>query len=115
MNCPLASSIPLRKALPYPLETACTTRAPWSSAISVEPSVEPLSDTTTSPEMHNLRKAAKALSMQNAIDFASLRHGITTEISIASAVNPGATTVESAEISSTAALESEFMLNRIKI
>src|SRR5438093_11056927 len=103
MNCPIPSSSPLRKALPYQLVTECTTRAPWSSAISVEPSVEPLSDTTTSPEMHNLRKAAKALSMQHAIDFASLRHGITTEIWIASPANSGATTVEIAEISSTVA------------
>src|SRR5438105_13415859 len=98
MNCPLASSIPLRKALPYPLETACTTRAPWSSAISVEPSAEPLSDTTTSPEMHNLRKAAKALSMQNAIDFASLMHGITTEIWIVAAGDHCPTTVELAGV-----------------
>ena len=41
--------------------------------------------------------------MQNAIDFASLRHGITTEIWIASPANSGETTVEIAEISSTVA------------
>src|SRR5919198_2817102 len=60
------------------------TRAPCLQAFSVEPSVEPLSATTTSPRMPASLKAAVALSMQNAMDCASLRQGITTETSRAS-------------------------------
>src|SRR5271157_3951347 len=46
-----------------------------------EPSVDPLSATTTSPWMPTSCSAAKALSMQSAIDCASLRQGITTDTS----------------------------------
>src|SRR5215467_11818495 len=47
----------------------------------MEPSVDPLSATTTSPFTPKSWKAARALSMQNAIDSASFRQGITTETS----------------------------------
>src|SRR6266849_9669699 len=56
------------------------TRAPWRSAISTEPSVEPLSATMTSPMRPPFRNAFTALSMQKARELASFRQGITTEI-----------------------------------
>src|SRR5213593_3642024 len=50
--------------------------------MSIDPSVEPLSATTTSPQMPASLKAASALSMQRAIELASFRQGMTTETSM---------------------------------
>src|SRR5713101_9211005 len=95
MNAPRAAAIPARNAEPYPRASTRTTRAPRFSAISIEPSVEPLSATTTSPRIPISRNAANALSTQIPIERASLRQGITTEISGAlreavATVGPGA-------------------------
>src|SRR5438093_13026305 len=81
MNLPLAALIPVLVALPTPRTVARTTLAPCFSAMSTEPSVEPLSATTTSPATSRPLNAANALSTQHASDRASFRHGITTDIS----------------------------------
>src|SRR6266481_237559 len=47
----------------------------------MDPSVEPLSATMTSPRRLALPKAVTAFSTQNASELASLRQGITTETS----------------------------------
>src|SRR5271157_4621170 len=47
----------------------------------MEPSVEPLSATTTSPRRPAARNALIALLIQNASEFASFRQGITTDTS----------------------------------
>src|SRR5215469_3678184 len=57
------------------------TRAPCDWAISIDPSVEPLSATTTSPVRPPSANARQALSMQMPSEFASFRQGITTETS----------------------------------
>src|ERR1700683_301271 len=81
MNSPRAAAIPARKAAPYPRCVTLTTRAPCSSEIRVDPSVEPLSATITSPRRPDDSNARLALSIQKLTEFASLRHGITTETS----------------------------------
>src|ERR1700722_20339219 len=55
----------------------CTIRAPHFLAISWEPSVEPLSPTTISPEMSERSKNDRALVMQVSRVSASFKHGIT--------------------------------------
>ena len=57
--------------------------------ISGEPSVEPLSTTTTSPEIPMARRARQAFSTHTPTDSASFRQGITTETSISSGVDAG--------------------------
>ena len=52
------------------------TRAPHDRAISCEPSVEPLSATTTSPAIACLARKALALRMQTASVSASFKHGM---------------------------------------
>src|SRR5579863_1161045 len=81
MNCPRAAAIPDRSAEPYPRAATFTTRAPSFLAISTEPSVEPLSATTTSPRSPEDRIASSALPTQMPMEFASFRHGMTTETS----------------------------------
>src|SRR5256886_10939409 len=76
MKGPRAPAIPARSAAPYPRCVTRITRAPCSSAISIEPSVDPLSATTTSPLSPASWSAFLALSTQYASEFASLRHGI---------------------------------------
>ena len=76
---PRASSQPRRSALPYPRMGSCTTRAPCAAAISRDPSVDPLSTTTTSPSIAADRIASIAASMQAATVSASFRQGITTD------------------------------------
>ena len=49
--------------------------------MSIEPSVEPLSATTTSPRRPADLNASSALPTQMPMEFASLRHGMTTETS----------------------------------
>src|SRR5579863_8516955 len=82
MNCPRAAAIPDRSAEPYPRAATFTTRAPSFLAISIEPSVEPLSATTTSPRSPEDRIASSALPTQMPMEFASFRHGMTTETSM---------------------------------
>src|SRR5712664_2415395 len=48
MNAPRAAAIPARSAEPYPRASTRTTRAPSFSAISTDPSVDPLS----APPLH---------------------------------------------------------------
>src|SRR6266567_7266398 len=79
---PLAASKPPIRALPYPFFSTWTTRAPVRRAISTEPSVEPLSATTTSPEMLEPAKKVSALRMHVSSVSASFKQGITTETSI---------------------------------
>src|SRR5207253_8398087 len=47
--------------------------------MSIEPSVEPVSETITSPRTPARANADNALSMHASIERASLRHGMTTE------------------------------------
>src|SRR5205823_4707008 len=68
MKRPRAAWIPARKAAPYPLSPTRMTRAPRPSAISMEPSDA---------------KARRDFSIQKPSDLVSLRHGMTTETSIA--------------------------------
>src|SRR5437870_5246732 len=79
---PFAAWNPPMRALPYPFFSTWTTRAPFRRAISMEPSVEPLSATTTSPDTWDRTKKSSAFRMQVSIVSASFRHGITTETSI---------------------------------
>src|SRR5436305_2969405 len=74
--------MPPINAAPYPFSFTTTTRAPSSVAIEVDPSVDPLSATITSPMIPWLRSVSTAFRTQLAIVSASLRQGITTEISI---------------------------------
>src|SRR5277367_2416738 len=85
MHSPCAAAIPARSAAPYPRSLTATTRAPCASAISIDPSVDPLSATSTSPRSPAARNAATALSTQNASEFASFKHGSTTVTSSATA------------------------------
>src|SRR5215469_339227 len=87
INGPRAAAIPARKAEPYPRSSTRTTRAPRSSAICIDPSVEPLSATITSPARPAARNAVTALSMQDPSEFASLRHGMTTDTSTGTLVS----------------------------
>src|SRR6266851_4290048 len=77
-NRPCAASIPPIKAAPYPRPATCTSRAPSALAIAGEPSVLPLSATTTSPAIPACLIAARAFRMHVASVSASLRQGITT-------------------------------------
>src|SRR5579863_4594148 len=81
MNAPRAAPMPERRADPYPRCGTRTTRAPSFSAISIEPSVEPLSATTTSPHRPAARNASIAFETQTPREFASFKHGITTDTS----------------------------------
>src|ERR1700737_188201 len=80
-NRPCDAAIPACRAAPYPRCATRTTRAPCDSAISMEPSVEPLSATITSPQRPADLNAPIALSTQMAREFASFKQGITTETS----------------------------------
>ena len=68
---------------------SCTTRAPAASASSGEPSVEPLSATTTSPSMPSRSIVRSAFPTTIAIDSASFRQGMTTESSSCGGPPPG--------------------------
>src|SRR3982074_370615 len=81
-NRPCDAAIPACGAAPYPRCAPRTTRAPCDSAISMEPSVEPLSATITSPKRPADFDAPIALSMQMGEEFASVKQGITRETSI---------------------------------
>src|SRR6202790_3550656 len=94
MNSPLAAAIPARSANPYPRCATWITRAPSFSAISTEPSVEPLSATTTSPRSLAARKACIAFSTHTPIEFASFKQGITTDTSAGCASASASTRVE---------------------
>src|SRR5437764_483059 len=63
-----------------------TTRAPCARAIACEPSVLPLSATTTSPTTLLRDRKLRALAMQRASVSASLRQGIRTVSSIAALI-----------------------------
>src|ERR1700730_861208 len=73
--------MPACSAAPYPRCGTRTTRAPCPSAISIDPSVDPLSATTTSPRNSPAANAAIALSTQIPSEFASFRQGMTTDTS----------------------------------
>src|SRR6476659_2883917 len=75
-NRPWASPIPWRRAAPYPRTGTSITRAPASVASWIEPSVEPLSATSTSPHTFARRSQSLALATQVTIVSASSRHGI---------------------------------------
>src|SRR5579863_2241952 len=79
---PRAARMPPRRALPFPLLATWMTRAPSTTAISAEPSVEPLSATITSPLIPASRSAAQAFRTQMPKVSASFRQGITTDSSI---------------------------------
>src|SRR5467141_3160612 len=81
MNAPRAAAIPARSAEPYPRASTRTTRAPSFSAISTDPSVDPLSATTTSPRSPARRNASIAFDTQIPTEFSSFKHGITTDTS----------------------------------
>src|SRR5260370_31750386 len=81
MKEPRAAAMPARNAAPYPRSGTRTTRTPRSSGIWMEPSVEPLSATITSPVSPDARNAFTALSTQKASEFASFRQGMTTDTS----------------------------------
>src|SRR6266404_2105148 len=81
MNAPRAALIPARSVEPYPRCSTRTTRAPRFSATSIDPSVDPLSATTTSPRSSAARNASIAFETQIPMEFASLKHGITTDTS----------------------------------
>src|ERR1700675_2006779 len=81
MNAPRAAVIPARNAEPYPRASTRTTRAPSFSAISIDPSVDPLSPTTTSPRSPAEPNALIAFETQIPIEFASFKQGITTDTS----------------------------------
>src|SRR5262245_42995021 len=76
MYRPCAAPIPARKAAPYPRSLTATTRAPPASASACDPSLEPLSATSTSPAMPALRRNPRAFAMQAPTVAASLRQGI---------------------------------------
>lgn len=73
---PLAARIPPRRAFPYPFSRTCSTRAPSDSAISIDPSVEPLSAMRISPETPDLSRPFLALPMHRASVSASFRQGM---------------------------------------
>src|SRR6266511_344205 len=77
-NSDRAAAIPPISALPYPLAGMSTTWAPSRRAISCEPSVLPLSATTTSPSIPRSFMHCCALATQVANVSDSLRHGSTT-------------------------------------
>ena len=89
-----AAWIPPFRALPYPRSWMCTTLAPTASAISMEPSVEPLSATITSPRRPADSKHAIAFETHVPTVSCSFRHGKTIEISM----KPSATAVEAPEV-----------------
>src|ERR1700759_2823937 len=74
---PRAAMMPAISALPYPFSGIGTTRAPASSASWRLPSVEPLSDNTTSPSTTLSAMNRTALCTQVATVSASLRQGMT--------------------------------------
>ena len=75
---PLAAAIPPFSAAPYPRTGTSTTRAPAARASSAEPSVEPLSATTTSPSMSFAANVSSTCRTTRATDPASFRQGRTT-------------------------------------
>src|SRR6266446_2122303 len=81
MNAPRAALIPARSVEPYPRCSTRTTRAPRFSATSIDPSVDPLSATTTSPRSSAARNVSIAFETQIPMEFASFKHGITTDTS----------------------------------
>src|SRR6185369_4182300 len=88
---PRDARIPAISAAPYPRRGTSTTTAPSSRAMSWDPSVDPLSATTTSPTTPSVAKERVALRMQVARVSASLRQGRTTDSSTTAGVGgPGA-------------------------
>ena len=81
MKRPRATRDPWKSAAPYPRMGTCTTRAPHRSAISTEPSEEPLSATMTSPSQAAIRNQCCAFRTHVSNVAASFRHGITMETS----------------------------------
>jgi hypothetical protein len=81
---PLAAAIPPMSALPYPRRLTATTRAPSAAAIVGDPSLLPLSATTTSPAIPAAAIVSSAERTQAPTVSASLRQGITTEHSTGS-------------------------------
>src|SRR6478736_2071493 len=80
-NLPRAAAMPPIRALPYPRYGTGTTRAPAAAAMACDPSVEPLSATTTSPWMLADWNAPRAFLMQVSRVSASFRQGMTTDTS----------------------------------
>ena len=88
---PRDARMPAISAAPYPRRGTSTTTAPSSRAMSCDPSVDPLSATTTSPTTPSVAKERVALRMQVARVSASLRQGRTTDSSTTPGVDgPGA-------------------------
>src|SRR5262249_29183321 len=77
IHLPRAASIPPLNALPYPFSLTGTSRAPPFLAISMDPSVLPLSATSTSPLMPACSRPSPAFCMQVANVSASFKQGIT--------------------------------------
>src|ERR1041385_6616279 len=86
MKRPRAAHEPKYSAAPYPRTGTWTTRAPHCSAISIEPSDEPLSATSTSPLQRFTRSQDLAFSIHVPSVSASFKHGIRIETSHAIAV-----------------------------
>ena len=70
--------MPARRAAPYPRMGTSTTRAPRLSASCCDPSLLPLSATTTSPTTPRSAIARRALATQIPIVSTSSRHGSKT-------------------------------------
>ena len=88
---PRDARMPAISAAPYPRRGTSTTTAPSSRAMSWDPSVDPLSATTTSPTTPSVAKERVAFRMQIARVSASLRQGRTTDSSTTAGVDgPGA-------------------------
>src|SRR4249919_2017947 len=68
-------------ACPYPFSSTSTTRAPARTAMVWEPSVLPLSATTTSPTTPSVQSADWAFVIHAANVSDSLRHGMTIDTS----------------------------------
>src|SRR5215831_330477 len=73
---PLAAAIPAAKAAPYPRTGTSTTRAFSPVASSIDPSVLPLSATSTSPLILYCSRNLCALAIQLPKVRASLRQGM---------------------------------------
>src|SRR5690349_1007600 len=78
---PRDARMPAINAAPYPRRGTSTTTAPSSRAMSWDPSIDPLSATTTSPTTPSVAKERVALRMHAARVSASLRQGRTTDSS----------------------------------
>src|SRR5215831_994789 len=75
-NRPCATPIPARRAAPYPRSLTATTRAPSAAASACDPSLDPLSATSTSPTIPALSRNPRAFATHARTVAASLRQGI---------------------------------------